>query len=177
MPPSPAALPALHGPSCYLQLLLLLLSLPWLRLCFCTPRGAAVLPSALPQHCWWSGGPGYSKIPCAWCYSKAPRLGAGCWRLQRINPCSRRAQHCPVLCRTGGKDDGGIRRVQGKPCQPSSRKKKKTKNMVRCHEVGGSALTVCVLYRPLGPLPSLSRGVLTFSPFIQHGVKLGVATI
>lgn len=44
----------------------------------------------------------------------------------------------------------------------------KGKNMVRCHEVGGSALTVCVLYRPLGPLPSLSRGVLTFSPFIQH---------
>lgn len=25
--------------------------------------------------------------------------------------------------------------------------------------------------RPLGPLPSLSRGVLTFSPFIQHGIK------
>lgn len=49
-----------------------------------------------------------------------------------------------------------------------TRGKEKGKNMVRCHEVGGSALTVCVLYRPLGPLPSLSRGVLTFSPFIQH---------
>lgn len=43
-------------------ILLLLLSLPWLRLCFCTPQGAAVLASALPQHCWHTGGLGVQVI-------------------------------------------------------------------------------------------------------------------
>ena len=45
---------------------------------------------------------------------------------------------------------------------------KKKKKMVRCHKVGGIALTIVCKLKVRRPFSSLSREMLTFSRLIQH---------